>query len=215
MAIQNMAVTGNSDTRTTEKIRSFFGKKSEENWIEVDFSRWGSRDNDTVKFQTLKEAILKSHSIKFKYVDPYGRETQREVNPLKLVFKSKSWYLKGFDVNKDAYRTFKINRMLDLKSTNNRFVRSDYDLPPLEQEYESKPRLIELIFPPEVAFRVYEEFDEGAIERDDEGNMRVTVQMPEDDWMYSYFMSFGKNIHVVQPKDVGDTLRRKHEEAII
>lgn len=213
MALQNMTVTGAADKNTADKIRSFFGKESAD-WIEVDFSRWGNRRTDTEKFDVLKSSILKSNAIEFKYIDPYGRESERKINPLKLVFKSKAWYLQGFDVGKDDYRTFKIDRMSEIKITDTEFDRMDFHVPPIESEFGGESILVEMIFPPKLAFRVYEEFDDSAIERDDDGNMRVMVRMPEDDWLYSYLMSFGKSVTVVQPKEVADKLKRKHEEAI-
>ncbi len=213
MSLQNMTATGNTDEKSMGRLKSFFGKEDTD-WIEVDFSRWGSRKTDTEKFDLLKDAILKSNTIEFKYIDPYGRESDRNVYPLKLAFKAKSWYLQGFDRNKDDYRTFKINRISEINIIHDVFDRKGFVLPPIESEFGGQTKEVELIFSPEMAFRVYDEFDENAIDRDDNANMRVMVRIPEDDWLYSYLMSFGKSVTVVQPREVAKTLKKKHEEAL-
>lgn len=212
MALQNMTVTGNMDQKATNKIKSFFGK-NESDWIEVDFSRWGSKETDTIKFNILRDAILKSSAVTFKYIDPYGRESDRAVYPLKLVFKARSWYLQGYCLKREDYRTFKINRIVDLKRTDENFDRTDYQVPPIESEFSGAAQQIELVFKPELAFRVYDEFDEGCIEKNDDGLMYVSVKMPVDDWLYSYLMSFGDKVKVISPKEVAEVLKQKHEEA--
>lgn len=214
MALQNMTVTGNMDQQTTNKIKSFFGK-NESDWIAVDFSRWGSQETDTVRFDLLKDSILKSKAVQFTYVDPYGRESKRIVYPLKLVFKTRSWYLQGYCLKREDYRTFKINRIVDLKRSDECFERTDYQVPPIESEFGGSTQKIELEFKPELAFRVYDEFDEGCIEKNDDGLMYVSVRMPVDDWLYSYLMSFGDKVTVISPMEVAEVLKQKHEDAAL
>lgn len=213
MALQNMTVTGNMDQQTTNKIKSFFGKEKTD-WIEVDFSRWGNRESDTERFDILKNAILKRKAVAFTYIDPYGKETKRKVYPLKLVFKARSWYLQAYSIEREDYRTFKINRMIDIRTTDEGFERSDYRVPPIESEFKGNTKVVQLEFKPELAFRVYDEFDEGSIEKGDDGLMYVAVSLPEDEWLYSYLMSFGDKVTVISPKEVAETLRKKHEEAV-
>lgn len=213
MALQNMTVTGNMDSQTTNKIKSFFGK-AKADWIEVDFSRWGNREGDTAKFDVLKNAILKTKVVTFTYIDPYGRETNRKVYPLKLVFKTRSWYMQGYSVEREDYRTFKINRIVDMNTTDESFERSDYHVPPIESEFQGVTKVVQLEFKPELAFRVYDEFDEGSIEKNYDGLMCVSVRFPVDEWLYSYLMSFGDKVTVISPREVAETLRKKHEEAI-
>lgn len=212
MALQNMTVTGNMDEQTTNKIKSFFGKERA-SWIEVDFSRWGARETDTAKFDVLKNAVLRNNAVSFTYVDPYGRESHRKVYPLKLVFKTRSWYLQGYCLDRKDYRTFKINRIIHLSGTDETFDNGNYDVPPIESDFTGSVQTIELEFQPELAFRVYDEFDEEGIEKNDDGLMYVAVKMPVDDWLYSYLMSFGNKVRVISPKEVSETLKQKHKEA--
>ena len=43
-----------------------------ENWLEVDFSRWGGFALDNTKFETLKTAVIQHREIKFIYAGTNG-----------------------------------------------------------------------------------------------------------------------------------------------
>lgn len=203
-ALQSQSVTQNADSEPVlSKLQSLFRRQSV-SWIEVDFSRWGTDVHDKMKFETLKNAILGRTAILFRYVSAYGEETSRTVYPLKLVFKSRAWYLQGFCSIKNDYRTFKINRILELRDTGERFY-EDYTPPPIGLAAPQSIEPIMLEFAPHVAYRVYDEFDEGCIERDNDGRLFVEASMPIDEWLYRYLLSFGKDVCVISP----EYLRRK------
>lgn len=203
-ALQSLSAAQNGqDAQILGKLQSLF-QRANTAWIEVDFSRWGSGDLDKRKFETLKTAILGKTAITFAYVSSYGGETQRTVYPLNLIFKSRAWYLQGFCTTRQDYRTFKINRMLDVSDTGRHFdgaytpPQIDGDAPPTE----ATPIVLE--FQRRVAYRVYDEFDVGCIERGDNGDLRVSVRMPEDEWLFSYLRSFGKAVRVISPPHLAE-----------
>lgn len=68
---------------------------------------------------------------------------------------------------------------------------------------------LEFMFAPNVAYRVYDEIDEGAIERADNGSFYVHVRLPEDNWLYGFLMSFGKDVEIIKPKHVRKKLAKK------
>ncbi|GAE90184.1 helix-turn-helix transcriptional regulator [Acetivibrio straminisolvens] len=200
-ALQSLSVTNAIDTKhVLSKLQNLFDKTNP-NWIEVDFSRWGSGDSDKRKFEILKNAILGKKAISFRYVSSYGKETQRRVYPLKLIFKSKAWYLQAFCTNRQDYRTFKINRVLDVHITNENFDESSYSPPPIETLQERPNSIINLsiLLSPQVAYRAYDEFDESCIEKCDNGWFRVTARLPEDNWLYSFLKSLGNDVCIISP----------------
>lgn len=186
-----------------QKLEGLFNK-ADTNWIEVDFSRWGQGPADNKKFDILKSAILNQMGITFDYISSSGERNGRNVYPLKLVFKSKAWYLQAFCTCRQDYRTFKINRMLKITNTDERFDQLYYNPPPIEDTNTPSDSLVlvELVFAPHVMYRVYDEFDDGAIERGDNDYFRVTAKVPEDNWLYSFLLSFGKDVSVVSPENV-------------
>jgi predicted DNA-binding transcriptional regulator YafY len=184
--------------------------KTDIDWIEVDFSRWGQGTGDNIKFDLLKNSIINTTAVRFNYISSCGENSMRKVYPLKLVFKSKAWYLQGFCTDRQDYRTFKLNRILSVNCTDERFERGIYIPPSIEGTGTPVNSLIELelVFAPHVAYRVFDEFDEGSIERADNGSLHVFARLPEDNWLYSFLMSFGNDVDILQPKQVKENLKK-------
>lgn len=186
-----------------KKLEALFNK-ADANWIEVDFSRWGQGPEDNEKFERLKKAILNHKGISFDYIGSNGDRSSRRVYPLKLVFKSKAWYLQAYCTDRQDYRIFKINRMFHIYSLDEEFKKLHYSIPPIEdaKKIHDSLVLVELVFAPHVAYRIYDEFDDSVIERGDDGFFRVAAKVPEDNWLYSFLLSFGKDISVVAPEHI-------------
>ena len=94
-----------------EKMKSIFSK-DDENWFEVDFSVWDQSDIHKENFEIIKNAIIHKNVIEFLYFNSYGTSRVRKVEPLKLYFKYNSWYLCGFDIDKNDTRFFKTDQKL-------------------------------------------------------------------------------------------------------
>ena len=56
-ALQSVSVMNNSESETLIKLAALF-KVPIENWLEIDFSRWGHKSQDNQTFQKLKHAII-------------------------------------------------------------------------------------------------------------------------------------------------------------
>lgn len=211
LGLQGVSVTNQLDTESLlGKMETLFNKGNTD-WIEVDFSRWGHGNADNQRFDTIKQAILSERAIKFTYVNSSGEESTRHVFPLKLIFKSQSWYLQGFCAKKQEYRTFKLKRILRVLETSDAFSRSKYTPPPIESVDPSSNNsvLLEMEFPSHVAYRLYDEFDAAVIETGDDGFLRVNVRLPENDWLYGFLLSFGKDVCVIAPKHVREKLKKQ------
>ena len=56
-------------------------------------------------------AIRARERLRFEYVDGEGRRTDRHTEPLRLVHTGRRWYLVAFDLDRDAWRTFRLDRI--------------------------------------------------------------------------------------------------------
>lgn len=213
-ALQGLAATRHIETEgVLGKLRSLF-EKTEKEWIEVDFSRWGRRASDKEKFDVLKNAIINERAVSFIYSNSSGETAYRKVCPLKLVFKAQSWYAQAFCLTKNDFRTFKINRMRDVGILAETFDSELYSLPEIEAEDVQLPEYIDvkLLFSPQAAYRVYDEFDERDVVVNEDGSMVVAVKMPDGHWLYDYVFSLGVLVEVLEPQSVRDEIVRKAEQ---
>lgn len=64
---------------------------------------------------TLAAACRDERRITFKYGDRKHRESQREVEPMRLVHTGRVWYLAAWDTKREDWRTFRLDR-IDFKS---------------------------------------------------------------------------------------------------
>lgn len=189
------------------KLGALFAK-TDTNWIEVDFSRWGNTAPDQEKFELLKTAIIKKLPVSFMYPSSYGKITNRTIYPLKLIFKSKAWYIQAYCLAKKDYRIFKINRILQIRVLSDSFAGQDFLPPPLEASAPSSEILVhlKLIFSAEAAHRIYDEFDIKNVLNNEDGSFTVTIDLPNDYWLYGFLLSFGTMVRVVEPQNVKDCL---------
>ncbi|MDW8802053.1 YafY family protein [Clostridium sp. A1-XYC3] len=185
------------------KLNSLF-KKSNINWIEVDFSNWGKDKKQNEVFSLLKDTILEHMVITFSYFNINGEKSYRKVEPFKLLFRDKAWYLQGYCLQKMALRTFKISRMSDIHITEESCThQSSQELMTKSlKEACSEQVKLTLKISPEGAYRVYDDFEEENIIKNNDGSYTVIVSLPGGEWIYSYLFSFGTMLEVIEPESV-------------
>lgn len=59
--------------------------------------------------------------VRFRYVDRHGGERERMVEPVRMVTTGRRWYLMAWDVERDDWRTFRLDRMREVAATARRF----------------------------------------------------------------------------------------------
>lgn len=206
MALQGIAVTDETTDDLLSKLGALFQTKAE-NWIEVDFSDWIKNNPDRDIFNSIKTSIFKKVLIDFSYFGNNGCYSKRTVEPIKLVFKSKDWYLYGFCRLRNDFRFFKLTRIKNLVLCEETFLR---DVPvslPAETSLKDESLIsVKLKFSSEVSFRVYDEFTDG-VTADQQGNLYVTADLPDNGVLFSYLLSFGDNVEILEPANVREQMK--------
>lgn len=209
MALQGIIAT--EDTKADEllsKLGGIFQTKIQD-WIEVDFSDWIKNTPNQDVFNTIKGAIFTKNTIKFSHFGSNGSFSKRTVEPIKLVFKSKDWYLYGFCLLKNDFRFFKLTRIKDLEVLAETFTRDVPHIPKIETTIKNERTIsVKLKFAPQVAFRIYDEFTDNVTE-DNQGNLYVYIDLPDNEVMYSYLFSFGNSVEVIEPDYVRDRMKNR------
>ncbi len=206
-ALQSVNITQNTNSsQTLQKLSALFHLDSQD-WLEVDFSRWGSGTFDNETFELIKSAIIHHKVVKMHYASSYKRSGERMVEPCKLVYKSKSWYLEAFCREKQALRTFKLTRILDLEVLEESFVRRVF--PKSAEPSPEKYQQITLRFPKEMAYRVYDEFHKTQVQRQENGELIVSAEMPEDPWLVGFLLSFGTQVEILSPASLKEAVAQE------
>lgn len=70
---------------------------------------------------TLARACRDAVRVRFSYTGRDGRESERSVEPVRMVTTGRRWYLMALDIDRDDWRTFRLDRMRDVAATTWRF----------------------------------------------------------------------------------------------
>ena len=188
------------------KLSALFKIKNS-NWIEIDFTSWGSNNTYQDLFNALKTAIINKNIISFSYNSSKAEKINRKVKPIRLLFKEQDWYLYAFCLLRNDFRYFKLSRMKDLEVLAINYE-DNFENVVLKKElkYENIVN-IKLKFDKSVAFRVYDEFNE-AIEEDEKGNLYVEIKIPNN----NYIFSFGSNVEILEPKEIRNQFKNMINE---
>lgn len=87
--------------------------------------RWFG-DGESVGLESIAEvteACRDSEELRFGYIDREGNETRRLVEPHHLVAVDQRWYLLSWDVRRDGWRTFRLDRLSEPRRAGVRFQR--------------------------------------------------------------------------------------------
>ncbi|MFD1412469.1 helix-turn-helix transcriptional regulator [Oceanobacillus jeddahense] len=200
MALQNLEVTKNgSNHDTILKLKALFQTHLHQ-WIDIDFSQWGEYNNVHDIFELIKTAVWRSVQIHFEYANSKGEGSYRVVNPVKLLYKSNAWYLQAFCVDKKDFRMFKLTRMYEIIITDNQF--EPLDGPVLDKKSYAEYVHLDLLFSEKIAYRVFDEFNRNYITRQNNGTLLVSIDMPNEEWLIRYLLSFGKFIKILSPASI-------------
>lgn len=203
MALQSIKATGQEDVAAPlSKLKGIFQKEFDD-WIEIDFSSWGSSEGEKELFSMIRESIRRSVSLHFTYVNTRGESAARSVDPYKLVFKGQSWYLFAYCNLKKDFRFFKLSRIeqphMEEASFSKRilpvFKGTDYE----RQVHQSVK--VKLKIDAAIGYRVLDEFRNDILETT-ETYYIVEKQINDRNWLLTYLLGFGDQMEVLEPTEV-------------
>lgn len=196
-ALKSVSIVDDRNCDTLSKLSAIFNTKNED-WLEVDFSRWGNKAQDNTMFQKIKEAIISRKMLCIVYANTRGEVIERVICPLKMVYKAKNWYIKSFCMNKSDFRIFKLTRIIQARDMEKNF--SPMEFPQEKKEMKVNYENVILRFPQRMAYRIYDEFEVDEIHQDDNGDFIICAPMPIDEWLIGYLLSFGSKVCIIEPK---------------
>lgn len=219
LGIQSLSAVQYPDTDAVLlKLKSSF-QAAEADWIEIDFSRWGSAPGkEKQTFRQLKKAVLDRLLIRFLYYNSSGEAICRTCQPLKLIYKDKAWYLHAYCLVRNDYRLFRISRMQEIEVTDTHFTsHEEKTLPcpaaiPVLKDFGT-PVYMEFAFSKDAGSRLYDTFDDSAITVTETGFL-VKATLPLNQWLFDFILSFGDRITILTPHSLKEEITKRLESAL-
>ena len=206
VVLKSLEASGNLNlVPVREKLEAVF-RQSADDWLEIDWTRWGPADQEELKFETIKKAVRGCEEIEFDYYGSSGTTERRRVRPIKLLFKAYSWYLEAFSIERNDYRVFKLSRMETPSPTGVRFSPLFYPKERLHTCPDNEFFPVSLRFERKAAYRVMDDFSKNDIRWED-GALLVDADIPTGDWILGFLLSYGTAVTVLSPSWLGEMVK--------
>jgi predicted DNA-binding transcriptional regulator YafY len=169
---------------------------------------------DPAVLTDLAAACRDSERLRFEYRDHGGSSTRRTVEPHRLVCTERRWYLVAWDVDRDDWRTFRVDRVTPRPPHGPRFTPRQ---PPADDlaAYVSKGvsvrayathAVVRLLVPKEEAAQRISP-SAGTLEAESDGSCVLRTGAASLDVMVIHVMLMGVEFEVLEPVELVEAIR--------
>jgi predicted DNA-binding transcriptional regulator YafY len=167
------------------------------------------------QFEIIWQAAQKQEKVTITYDSYYeGEEIQTELDPYKLMFINRAWYVIGYSSVHQETRTFKVERIIDLTSVGKRFVMAhDFDpeayfgqawrMIPGDKVYQVKVQ-----FSAKIAGNVEEVLWHSTQQtrRLDDDSLLFEAEVDGVDEISWWILGYGKEARVLEPRELQELI---------
>jgi len=183
----------------------------------VESLRWSSPDAqvETETLAVFAQACRDGEQARFDYADKEGAESRRLVEPHKLVTVGHRWYLVAWDVRREDWRTFRVDRTSKPRLAGVRFKERDlpaadaatYVAESLSASEKRVDTSVLLHMPIDHARRVVPEHV-GTFEEVDERHCRLLITADNLDWLAVRYALMDVDFTIEYPADLREIVHR-------
>ena len=161
----------------------------------------------------LASACRRRERLRLSYRDMRGRDSVREVDPHRLVRTPHRWYLVALDVARGNWRTFRADRVIDVRPTG---IPTSLDDPPDAAALVARMLLRD--YPLYTTIRVPLGLDDarrlvpphrGSHHSDGDAATLITIGGTDPDQLAGYLIGLAAPLRIVEPDTVREALRRR------
>ncbi|MFF8769810.1 helix-turn-helix transcriptional regulator [Kitasatospora sp. NPDC015120] len=171
---------------------------------------------DPEDLTVLANAVANRERLRFGYRAGDGAQTRRQVEPERLVSAGRRWYLVGFDLDRDDWRLFRVDRISEPFATGARFTprplpaedAAAYVAGKLRRQSPTPTLDATLHLPAdEVRHRLGGHGDADEVEPVDEHTCRFRSHTDAPDWLAVRLLMLGCDFEVHSPPEMRTRLR--------
>ncbi|MGW6914733.1 helix-turn-helix transcriptional regulator [Kitasatospora sp. NPDC054939] len=185
---------------------------------------WDNGSTPTVDpedLTVLANAITNKERLRFNYRAGNGAETRRQVEPNRLVAAGRRWYLVGWDLHREDWRLFRVDRISDPFATGARSAPRELPAGDAAAFVSDKLRRLAptttlvatLHMPADEARRRLGGYGDSEVEPIDEGSCRLVSRADSLEWLAVRLLMLGCEFEVQEPVALLGHLRALGERA--
>jgi predicted DNA-binding transcriptional regulator YafY len=192
---------------TIKKMEAMVNSSSIQSSIHLSFYDWEGRSEILQTLKTCQKSISETKLISFDYIDKNSIKTIRTVEPYQLHFSENSWYMKGYCLQRQDYRTFKLSRIDNLTMNAQTFSLREQILDQNEANYQDQQVTIKALISHGIRDQFIERYGRNSIENHSAQDLLATIRVPQNSTGFQFLASFGTNLEVIEPQSYIEEFR--------
>lgn len=166
----------------------------------------------TAVLAILAGAITDRQVVRFDYRDRHDTPSERRVEPHRQVHLGLRWYLLAWDLERDGWRVFRLDRVTSLDRTTARYaprpLPADTAVDYLREGMNADRRRVRLtIHAPPAAVADALKYHDADIERADDTTTAVTLWLDTWEWLLPQIARLGTDFTIIEPTDIRAALQ--------
>jgi predicted DNA-binding transcriptional regulator YafY len=177
----------------------------------------GGPSVDADALALIAQACRDHERIRFEYTARDGAQATRLAEPDRLVTVGRRWYLVAWDVDREAWRTFRVDRLSDPRSIRYRFDPREVpggdavafvrdQIAAMSATYDA---VVDVRMPATDLERIVGGW--GTVEATGDGSCRLRMTVDSLDWPAMVLGAAGAEFEVVGPPELGERIRQLGE----
>jgi predicted DNA-binding transcriptional regulator YafY len=177
---------------------------------------WGSAAQvavDPAILTTTAMACRDTERLRFSYTAASGEQTDRHVEPYRLVLLGRRWYLVSYDLTRQDWRSFRLDRLAEPRGTGARFRPRELPAADAAAFVQAGIGSATAVYQVEAlvdapAATVRERYGRWAtVEEVTEARSRIRMTVDQLDWPMLLLGSLGAEFQVITPPELLDRVR--------
>jgi len=160
----------------------------------------------TEKIEAIKRSVLQRRIIEFDYFYEKG-ESRRRIEPYYVIFQWSSWYVFGYCLARQDWRTFKLTRLWNLAACEDNYI--PREIPPERRDsnaHFTDDIWLEALFDPSVKYQLIDVYGLDCYVENADG-LYFEFGFTNRSYLVSWLLSFGSKVKVIAPKDIAGELQ--------
>lgn len=161
----------------------------------------------------LAQACAGAVRVRFQYAGRGGERSRRTVEPVRMITTGQRWYLMAYDVDRQDWRTFRLDRMHQVETTTWRFRPREHPDPAryvqdsvtaAPYRYVARVRLrasaeeVAALIPPQV----------GRVEEEQDGWCLLIAGADDLEWLAMHVVRLGHEAQILEPTELKEAAAR-------
>lgn len=160
------------------------------------------------QLELLRTAIIDQHRVNFEYLNQLGKKTDREVDPLRIDLIGAKHYLRAYCHTAEELRTFRVDRLSNLKVSDQQISATSRDLSLTDEIYGDGAGATVEIEASKSAEEIFWNFPSTPPQVKPDGNLKGEIKVGNLEALARHIVRYGGEVRVIAPEEARQAVAR-------